>query len=155
LWHWPKETPVTLYHLTYTVGVGSSDAGEPLVEQNAGWTTVDHLDAHGYVRLEAMKPSPWRDATRAREVKLDADRHLPVWERVMVASVEALPEDLCGAVTVDLPNVVTCVTQDEMLLTRVDETEEEGYSETIGWVPLPWIRALVEQAAYGRQRASV
>ncbi len=91
-------------------------------------------------------------ASKPREVKLDPARHAPLWERIIVGSIEELPGELRTEVRVSLPNVVSCCDYDLDGAYRLREVEELGrdedpYSEHVGYVPLPWIRALVEQAA--------
>ncbi len=152
MWRWPEGAQVALYRLTYTSGKVYGDEGEPVIQQEQGWCASDHLDEAGYIRLEPVRRYTRSYASKPREVKLDPARHAPLWERIIVGSIEELPGELRTEVRVSLPNVVSCCDYDLDGAYRLREVEELGrdedpYSEHVGYVPLPWIRALVEQAA--------
>jgi hypothetical protein len=152
MWRWPEGVQVTLYRLTYTSGKAYGDEGEPVVQQEQGWCASDHLDEAGYIRLEPVRTYSRSYSTKPREIKLDPGVHAPLWERIVVGSVEELPGELRTEVLVSLPDVVSCCNYDLDGVYRLRKVEELGrdedpYSEHVGYVPLPWIRAFVEQAA--------
>ena len=152
MWHWPEGVEIPIYHITYTTAY-SEDEG---LCTESGWTSTDHLGSDGYIRIEAAKTSPWSNADEAREIKLEPEIHRPIWERRFVGSVKALPSALREETSVSIPYVV-CF-QDPMLdavsrLRKVEryDYDESAYTESVGYVPLGWVKALVEEAA---QRAS-
>jgi hypothetical protein len=158
LWRWPEELCISLYHVSYCAGIGRGEDDEPVLEHAGGWTGTDHLDEHGYLRLEPAKPSSWSKATAPRTIKLSPAIHLPIWERWTVGSVDELPSELREEVIVSLPGVVA--RRDEDLdagfrLTRDEQAYSEDYfQECIGRVPLAWVRTLVDQAAGEQEGAS-
>lgn len=150
LWCWPDGVRVAIYRLTYNIGVNREEDGDPVVEQESGWTSTDQLDAQGYIRLEPAASS-WREA-EPREIKLSYAIHMPVWERKSVSSVEELPRELRRGITISFPGVVERRDRDldakPRLTTIKDEAydcDESPFSEHIAEVPLPWVQALVDQ----------
>lgn len=158
LWRWPAGRSVRIYQLSYCAGIGQGEEGGAVIEQEGGWTATDQLDAEGYIRIEPANSSFWRSTSKPQEIKLNPAIHLPTWKRVTVASVGELPEALREKIVVSLPGVVLRRCKDldeEPRLTHVDEQElrysdVDAFQETVGYVPLPWICALVDaQAAEG------
>jgi len=158
LWRWPDKMRISLYQVSYCAGIGRGEDDEPVLEHAGGWIGTDHLDKHGYLRLEPAKPSSWSKATGPRTIKLSPAMHLPIWERWTVGSVDELPGELREEVIVSLPGVVA--RRDEDLdagfrLTRDEQAySEDYYQECIGRVPLAWVRTLVDQAAAGEQEGA-
>ncbi len=152
LWRWPANTSIALYRLTYTTGIGRGEEDESLFEQEHGWTAVDHLDSEGYIRLEPV--DTYWTTSQPREIKLDLSTHQPIWERIIIASVNELPKELREEIRVSIPNVYSQsdadLLDDTSRLTYIESEryfENDPYSEYVGLRPLPWIRALVDQAA--------
>ena len=52
MWRWPEELCISLYHVSYCAGIGRGEDDESVLERAGGWTGTDHLDEHGYLRLE-------------------------------------------------------------------------------------------------------
>src|SRR5215469_3636353 len=158
LWRWPDKIRISLYQVTYGAGIGRGEDDEPVLEHTGGWTGTDHLDEHGYLRLEPAKPSSWSKATEPRTIKLSPAMHLPIWEWWTVGSVDELPGELREEVIISLPGVVARRYEDldaGFRFTRDEQAyREDYYQECIGRVPLAWIRALVDQAAGEQEGAS-
>jgi len=152
LWHWPEGVEILLYRITYVTAVVSEDSDDLHVETESGWTSTDHLDQDGYIRMEAARNHSWGMVAFAREVKLDREIHRPIWERYRIGSVQKLPQTLREEISVSHPYVVC--RQDPMLdeVSRLVHVEsyyydESPYTESVGYVPLSWVKTLVEQAA--------
>ncbi len=151
MWRWPRGVTITIYHMTYNTAIGRGEDDEAVIEQENGWTSVDRLDEAGYIRLEATKPSFWSAISKAYEIKLDPATHMPIWERLTISNVNDLPGELCEEITVSIPHVFSRYSDldEKCRLVQVEEYgyDEHAYQEHVGLVPLPWVRALVEQAA--------
>lgn len=152
LWRWPDGVRISLYRVTYCAGIGRGENEEPVLEHEGGWTGTDQVDAEGYVRLEPAKTFPWSRASSSRDIKLSSAL-LPIWQRLTIGDVDDLPEGLREEVKVWLPGVV--LRQDErdgkQRFVQVGQElrygDETPYQETVGQIPLSWVRSLVEQAA--------
>ena len=152
LWRWPTGVLVALYQIAYTSGVGRGDEDEAIIEQVKAWTGTDHLDQEGYIRLEPER-SYWSNS-EPREIKLDPSTHMPIWQRIIVGSTDELPQKLREDITVSIPNVYSQRDHDQLdgkcRLTYIEDgryLEDSPHSELVGRQPLPWVRALVDQAA--------
>lgn len=149
LWQWPEGTALHLYGLTYITGIVRADEEEDVIEKAHAWTSNDQLDSQGYIRLEETCTS-W-GVYKAKEVKLSPSIHMPIWERITVRSVSELPSTLHKEIEVSIPRVVSRTNTDLDTKARLIEIaeddfdfEEHAYSESVGYVPLLWIRQLVE-----------
>lgn len=154
LWRWPDGVEIFIYRINYVTAAVSEDSDEDNlhIETESGWTSVDHLDTDGYIRLEAVRNHSWGTICEGREVKLDTPIHRPIWERYRVRAVRQLPNALREEISVSIPHVVCRLdpTLDEISrLLRVEQYDydESAYTESVGYVPLSWVKALVEQAA--------
>ncbi|HZU03412.1 MAG TPA: hypothetical protein VFA10_27345 [Ktedonobacteraceae bacterium] len=154
MWRWPRGVTICIYRVSYNTAIGRGEEGESVVEQESGWTSTDHLDEAGYIRLEATKPSFWSAIRDACEIKLDPATHMPIWKRLTISSVNDLPSELCEEITVSMPHVVSRYSDldEKCRLVQVEEYgyDEHAYQEHVGLIPLPWIRALVQATQEAR-----
>lgn len=151
MWYWPEGTTIEIYQVEYAKGgYRDEEDGETRFEYGSGWTATDHLDGRGRIQLEPTRSYP----SSTRMIQLVMDIHRPIWTVHQYSSVEELPEILREKVTVSLPGVVKRYNHSLDGEPRLVEVESLGYDEeehekTIGEVPLPWIRAIVESVANG------
>ena len=153
LWRWPEGITLTIYQITYTTAVGHDEDGESIIETESGWCSLDYLDSNGYIRIEASKTYSWSTTTDSRDIKLDPDHHMPIWQRFYVSCIEQVPRELDEDVQVSIPHVVVRRDSDadgQYRLAKVEDYssfDEGPYHEPAGRIPLAWVRDLVDQAA--------
>ncbi len=150
LWRWPQGVSIEVYRLCYCTASLYQDSGETAFDYDSGWTAAACLDEHHRIRLEPTRVDARSGRlSPARVVQLLPQVHHPLWTVFRFARVEELPPELRESVTVSLPQVVRRSPPEDgqdRLAEIPDAVERYWYRETIGEQPLPWLRALVEQA---------
>lgn len=139
LWPWPAGTTATIYHWRWQTSGGYND-GEYSAEYDEGYATTDELDDRGYV---VLMPQRYRNSERT--VKLNPMAHKPIVERITVASVDDLPNDLVETITTKIDGIGE--TDDYYGGPRYFVETEGGYFRSdVGKEPLPWVVALIEES---------
>lgn len=152
LWQWPEGITVEVYHLSYCTG-SNWDEEERGFDYASGWTAMDHLDENGRIQIgEEWEHYMERERGSARLITLIPQLHKPVFEVHRADSVESLPKSLRRPVLLRLPQYQCMEGEDyERRLVEVQDPEKRSeyyaYKETLGEVPMEWVKTLVEDRA--------
>lgn len=134
-WAWPAHTTLTYYRATWCTGLARDVDGACYAQQDSGYTHQDQLDAHGYLRLEEER------FTTPRLLRLRAEHHLPIFERLEATDVADLPSQLLERVEIGLPRIYVNAAGE------VVRDLEDTVPHTIGQQPMGWIRDLLASQA--------
>ncbi|MBD2305638.1 hypothetical protein H6G17_08920 [Chroococcidiopsis sp. FACHB-1243] len=159
LWQWQEGATVTLYKWTWCKGAYERENDETEFDYEYLWSDRDSLDEDGYVTgYKSGKQDGYSyRACACCQVKLIADVHKPVIERVQYCSWEDLPSIFRTPIFHTFQGIQLYGDYDWQvleLIAQAQEEDEEWYrqnpacSETIaiGEEPLPWIKSLLDNS---------
>lgn len=152
MWRWPEGIAITIYKIEYCRGIGKEDEEETAsFDYEERWTAAPALDSQNRIRLEPENDRYNAEQRSARTIRLTPHLHLPTWIEHTYCGTQELPNNLRKTVKVEIEGVVgrRSDTDDEYRLMRTDQLsyDEEWSSHTVGLEPLPWVKALVDEAA--------
>lgn len=124
--------PIVLYRLTYTAAKAHNRGGRALLRHL--WSESDQSPSSnvGYY-FSAYSGS------RLKEIKLIPEVHAPVWERMVIQSVDDLPEELVEKIKFSVKGVDYNYYIDEELY-HFSETGQLWFSEHDVRCPVQWVR---------------
>lgn len=124
-WAWPNGKTLTFYKWTWQTG--RTDEG---CEYDDGYSLSDKLSDDGWLNLTAQR---WR---KPRQLKLCADFHLPIAEKIVVTGVTDLPECFRDIVQVRIDGIGRGSS-------GFLEEGEALYAERPHEQPIQWIREML------------
>jgi hypothetical protein len=154
-WQWQEGVIATLYKWTWCKGTYVCEDGESQFDYEYLWSDRDSLDKDGYVTgFKSVKQDGYSyRAYACCQVKLIADVHKPVIERVQYSCWEDLPSIFRTPIFHEFPGIELYGNYDWQILELIAQEEDQIWyrqnsacSETIavGEEPLSWVKSLLD-----------